>query len=131
MGARLSSRPSLSIRFCRGNRRTYHCTRKTFYSFRAAHPRRWRREQWKPPSKRELVLRFSGGNSGGTVMGSIRRPQYSESTSTALRPLASNHSSVYDENRYSEFVLEPPSGSIFQPFPFFRPRPLLLVPIDP
>src|SRR5260370_42548740 len=60
-------------------------------------------------------------------MGSMRRPQYSESTSTALRPLASNHSAVYDENRYSEFVLEPEGGTIFQHFRVLRRRALLLV----
>jgi succinoglycan biosynthesis transport protein ExoP len=60
-------------------------------------------------------------------MGSIRRPLYSESTSTALRPLALNHSAFYDEKRDSEFVLEPEGGSIFQHFRVLRRRAFLLV----
>ena len=60
-------------------------------------------------------------------MGSIRRPQYSESASTALRPLALNHSAFYDENRPSEFVLEPEGGNVFQHFRVLRRRAFLLL----
>ena len=60
-------------------------------------------------------------------MGSVRRSPYSESTSTALRPLVSSHSVFWDENRPSEFILEPEGGSVFQPFRVLRRRAFLLV----
>jgi polysaccharide biosynthesis transport protein len=59
-------------------------------------------------------------------MESIRRPSYSEATSTALRPLVSNHSAAYEENRPLEFVVEPADGNIFQHFRILRRRAFLL-----
>jgi polysaccharide biosynthesis transport protein len=58
-----------------------------------------------------------------------RRPPYSELTSTALRPLVSNHPTVCDENRFSEFVLEPEGGNTFQLFRILRRRAFFLVAI--